>query len=46
MEASHSWLNRYRKLVPRYEKTDLSYLALLELASGMIALNKVMVIYG
>ena len=45
-EASHSWLNRYRKLVPRYEKTDLSYLALLELASGMIALNKVMVIYG
>lgn len=46
VEASHSWLNRYRKLVPRYEKTDLSYLALLELASGMIVLNKVMVIYG
>ena len=27
VELSHSWFNRFRKLVPRYEKTDLSYLA-------------------
>ena len=28
VELSHSWFNRFRKLLPRYEKTDLSYMAL------------------
>ena len=46
VEASHSWMNRFRKLVPRYEKTDLSYCGLLDLAAGMIVLNKVTFIYG
>jgi transposase len=46
VEAHHSWTNRFRKLVPRYEKTDLSFCALLHLAYCMIALNKVIVIYG
>jgi len=46
VEATHSWLNRFRKLIPRYEKTDLSYLALIALASAMVALNKSMTIYG
>lgn len=46
VEASHSWMNRFRKLVPRYEKTDLSYCGLLDLAAGMIVLNKVIFIYG
>ena len=46
VEASHSWFNRFRKLVPRYEKTDLSFMELLQLAAALIAFNKVMIIYG
>jgi transposase len=46
VELTHSWFNRFRKLLPRYEKTDLSYVALTMLAAAMIVLNKVMVIYG
>ena len=46
IECFHSWMNRFRKLVPRYEKTDLSYCGLMNLAAAMITLNKVMVIYG
>ena len=45
VELAHSWFNRFRKLVPRYEKTDLSYNALNALPAAMIVLNKVMVIY-
>jgi hypothetical protein len=45
VELAHSWFNRFRKLVPRYEKTDLSYNALTALAAAMIVLNKTMVIY-
>jgi len=46
VESSYSWLNRFRKLIPRYEKTDRSYLALIALASAMVALNKCTTIYG
>jgi hypothetical protein len=45
VELAHSWFNRFRKLLPRYEKTDLSYNALNALAAAMIVLNKIMVIY-
>ncbi len=45
VELAHSCFNRFRKLVPRYEKTDLSYLALNMLAAAMITLNKIMTIY-
>jgi len=45
VELAHSWFNRFRKLAPRYEKTDLSYNALTALAAAMITLNKVVVIY-
>ena len=45
VELAHSWFNRFRKLVPRYEKTDLSHNALCVLAAAMIVLNKVVVIY-
>jgi hypothetical protein len=45
VELSHSWFNRFRKLIPRYEKTDLSYNGLSALAAAMIVLNKVIVIY-
>ena len=40
VEASHSWMNRFRKLLVRFEKTMLSYAALLHLAAGIIALKK------
>ncbi len=46
VELVHSWMNRFKKLNPRHEKTDLSFLGLLHLAMSMIILNKVMVIYG
>ena len=46
VECFHSWTNRFKKLNPRYEKTDLSFLGLLHLAMSMITLNKVIVIYG
>lgn len=46
VEASHSWLNRFRKILVRYEKTNSSYLALLHLACAIIALRKVGAIYG
>jgi transposase len=45
VELAHSWFNRFRKLIPRYEKTDLSYNALNALAAAMIVLSKVMFIY-
>ncbi len=41
VEASHSWMNRFRKLLVRFEKSTLSYMALLHLAAGIIALRKV-----
>ena len=46
VESLHSWQNRFRKLTPRYEKTDLSYMGLLYLANAMITFNKIIVIYG
>ena len=46
VECFHSWCNRYRKLIPRYEKTNLSHEGLLKLAFAMIVLNKVIAIYG
>jgi IS5 family transposase len=46
VECAHSWVNRFRKLVPRYEKTDWAHYGLLTLACAMITLNKIKVIYG
>jgi putative transposase len=46
VEASHSWLNRFRKILVRYEKTDVAYLGLLHLACSVIAWRKVGIIYG
>ena len=46
VEVSHSWLNRFRKLLVRFEKTDASYIALLCLASAIRAWRKVDFIYG
>ena len=43
---THSWLNRFRKLLVRYEKTAASFDGLLELACALIAFRHVIVIYG
>ncbi len=40
VEASHSWLNRNRAILIRWSKKDENHLALLQLASGLIAFKK------
>jgi hypothetical protein len=40
VEATHSWLNRNRALLIRWSKKDQNHLALLQLASGLIAFKK------
>ena len=50
VEVAHSWFNRFRKLLVRYEKLDRSFLALNHLAAAIIALRKIKlsinIIYG
>jgi len=46
VEATHSWMNRFRKILVRFEKTDRSYLGLLHLACALIAWRKAVPIYG
>ena len=46
VERTHSWLNRFRKLLVRFEKTAASYEGLLELACALIAYRQVIPIYG
>ncbi|MDR1281003.1 MAG: transposase, partial [Opitutaceae bacterium] len=40
IEAFFSWLNRYRKVHVRHEKTLLSYWGLVSLACALICLKK------
>lgn len=40
VEAAHSWLNRNRGILIRWSKKDDNHLALLQLASGLIAFKK------
>lgn len=50
VEVAHSWFNRSRKLLVRYEKLDRSFLALNRLAASIMAFRKinldVNIIYG
>lgn len=50
VEVCHSWFNRFRKLLVRYEKLERSFLALNHLAAAIIALRnvrlRVNIIYG
>jgi putative transposase len=39
VERSHSWLNRFRRLLIRWEKKPEHYLAFLHFACGLIALR-------
>lgn len=46
VERTHSWINRFRKLLVSFEKTEASYVALLSLACAMICWRKTVTIYG
>jgi len=46
VEACHSWLNRFRKILVRLEKTDASHEALLRLACAIVVWHRVSPIYG
>lgn len=46
VEVVHAWLNRFRKLLVRYEKKASNYLALLQLGAAIIAYRKAASIYG
>jgi putative transposase len=45
VERTHSWLNRFRKLLVRFEKREVSYDGLLELACALIVYRQVIVIH-
>ena len=46
VEGAHSWFNRFRKLLVRYEKFNETYMALLYMAAAIIAFRKTGIIYG
>lgn len=50
VEVAHSWFNRFRKLLVRYEKLERAFMALNHLAAAIIAFRKVPckvnIIYG
>ena len=50
VEVTHSWFNRFRKLLVRYEKTHRAYVALTMLAAAIICFRhvptKANIIYG
>ena len=45
VEVSHSFVNRFRKLLVRFEKTDNSYLGLLEFAFAIIVWRKLLPVH-
>lgn len=45
VEATHSWFNRFRKLLVRFEKLTERYEALLHMAAAIIAFRKTGIIY-
>lgn len=44
VEVVHSWFNRFRKLLVRYEKTNRAYESLLQLAASIIIFRKLDII--
>jgi len=45
VELGHSWYNRFRKINIRYEKKEVSFLGLVQLASAIIVFNRIESIY-
>jgi putative transposase len=46
VERTHSWVNRFRKLLVRFEKLVHSYEGLLEIACTLIVFRQCITIYG
>jgi transposase len=46
VEQSHSWFNRFRKLLVSFEKTEASYLGLHYLAAALICWRQTIPIHG
>mgnify|MGYP001548204569 FL=1 len=46
VERTHSWFNRFRKILVSFEKSEQSYLGLTYLAAAMICWRKTIFIYG
>lgn len=46
VEVAHSWFNRFRKILVRFEKKKSSFEGLLHLAAAIIVYRKLGVIYG
>jgi len=46
VERTHSWLNRYRKLLVSFEKTEAGFIALLSLAAALICWRQTVSICG
>ena len=44
VEVVHSWFNRFKKLLVRYEKTNVAYESLLQLTASIIIFRKLGVI--
>jgi transposase len=45
VEVCHSWLNRFRKLLVRYEKKTCHYLALLHFACAIIVWRQIIPVH-
>jgi len=41
VERTHSWMNRYRRILVRWEKKAQNYMAMLHLACALIVFKKV-----
>ena len=46
VEVAHSWFNRFRKILVRFEKKKSSFEGLLQLAAAIIVFRKRGIIYG
>lgn len=46
VERTQSWLNRFRKLLVRFEKKEASHEALLEIACALVVFRQVITIHG
>jgi transposase len=46
VEQTHSWLNRFRKLLVSFEKTEAGYVSLVAMAGAMICWQQTISIYG
>jgi transposase len=46
VERTHAWLNRFRKLLVRFEKLVCSYEGLLEIACALIVFRQCITIHG